>query len=206
MSGLRSVNGPTVTVGVIGNSVTLDLAQAPDGSLPRCEGEDLLEGAPFRILNGPRQIIGRGDWQGALLQVSTFRLDFSEDLSRQYKVRDSWPGAQSIGDPFVQVRKRSFADQHQLVAIEDGAFVIVADRAARYIRIDCHECQLTAGPVEKVDFGRLLVARAELLSHSLKVLTWTWYTLRDLELGYLWTDTLQQRMTALKELGREKFR
>ena len=73
--GSARVKGKTIMIGIDGGpSRTLDLAEGPDGTLPRCEGTNLLEGAPFQDPNGPRYIGGRGKGGGGLLRIFTFNL------------------------------------------------------------------------------------------------------------------------------------
>jgi hypothetical protein len=200
--GFGHVSGKTIKIGELGggNSVTLDLGKNSDGMFPRTNGYNLDEGAPFRYPNGPRVIIGRGTWGGALLRVSTFPLNFDSEVSTQVSVQNTWPGAEVVRGAFVQIMRRRAENQHQLVAIEDGAFVLVGDRQARYIRIDCCEGRLFPRPAERAELGRLLVERAELMHDQIKVLTWTWYALKELGVTYLWTDFLEGRMRLLRKM------
>ncbi|OGG65891.1 hypothetical protein A3D71_00465 [Candidatus Kaiserbacteria bacterium RIFCSPHIGHO2_02_FULL_55_20] len=195
--GCARVKRKSIMVGVDGgSSLTLDLAEGPDGSLPRCEGTNLLEGAPFQIPNGPRYIGGRGKWQGALLRISTFNLEFSPDLSGHFgMIENGWPGAETLRPPFVQLGRRRNADQHQLVAVADGKHIFVADRGSRYIKVTCKGGVLTGAPAEKAELGRLLVRRAQMHSDDPNLLRWTWHTLRRLELLGLWSGPVAQKLT-----------
>lgn len=195
--GCARIKGKTIMIGVDGGpSRTLDLAEGPDGSLPRCEGTSLLEGAPFQDPNGPRYIGGRGKWLGALLRISTFYLEFDPKLSAFFgTIQNGWPGAEMLTAAFVQVCRRTNAEQHQLVAIANGKHIFVADRGCRYIKVSCREGILTAAPAEKIELGRLLVRRAELQADNLELLRWTWHTLRQLGLLGLWSGPLADKLT-----------
>ena len=198
--GFGHTSGSTIKIGAIGYGVTLDLEADAEGKLPRIHDGKLLEAAPLQFPNGPRSIVGRGSWQGALLKISTFPLDFEPGLSTQVSVENSWPGAEVPHGAFVQVMKRQMASQYQLVAIEDAKFIIVGDRQARYIRIDCHNGRLFTRPAQRFDLGRLLVQRAELMPDQLEVLNWTWYALGQLGMRQLWPDTLGEKLRALRKL------
>lgn len=177
----------------------MDLERGPDGSLPRGEGYNLVEGAALRIPNGPRFIGGRGSWTGALLRISTFKLNFDPDRSSYFQgMVNLYPGAETLAPAFVQLGDRQHADQHQLLAIEDKESVFVADRGQRYIKVTCNAGSLSVTPALKTELGYFLVKRAEAKLYDVKSLMWTWHTLDRLHLGHLWSKVLQDRLRLLQ--------
>jgi hypothetical protein len=98
----------------------------------------------------------------------------------------------------VQMGERGDVDQHQLIALNPNDWCIVADRGHRYMRVGCRQESLYCEPAKKEELGAMLVLRARLRLTTLASLRWTWQTLRHLELGHMWTDELERRMSHLK--------
>lgn len=176
----------------------LDFRQHDD-SFPRTGNGLLLEGAPYEF-DGRQAIVGRGSWAGALLSVSTFALEFESDAGSHFPgVQNAWPGAETLHPAVVQVGGRSIVDQHQLISVAHGKFVIVADRNKRYIRVDCAEGQLSVRPARPIELAQLLKSRAELFQmDNFHALEWTRHTLENLGMRQCWTPALERRR---KELG-----
>ncbi len=176
----------------------LDFRQHAE-SYPRISNGLLLEGAPHES-EGRKAIIGRAKWPGALLSLSTFRLEFDPGVSSHIpEVQNAWSGLETLHPAFVQIGGRSTHDQHQLVAISDGKFAIVADRGKRYMRVDCKGGSLSTQSVQRVELAQLLVKRAELfLMDNAAALAWTWHTLEKLGMLQCWPRSLEERLAQLR--------
>ncbi|OGG48734.1 hypothetical protein A2704_03245 [Candidatus Kaiserbacteria bacterium RIFCSPHIGHO2_01_FULL_54_36b] len=172
-----------------------------DGSMPRLDGPKLVEGAPCHNLTGLPAIKGRGKWKGALLRISTFNLRFAEKGSSYFgPISNGWAGAEIIDGAFIQIGARNDVDQHQLVAIEDGTSIVVADRHHRYMEIWVDYGELQGGPAAKELLGSVLVARLDknLQRARHEALMWTRHTLDQIGLLSIWPERFEKRRRALE--------
>lgn len=171
--------------------------------MPRVYEGALIAGVPCHNPAGIPVIKGGGKEVVFTIGISTFSLDFDPAGSSHFgEIKNSWAGAEVIGEPFVQIGDRNSADQHQLVVVKQGQSVIVADRHCKYMMISCEGDQLIGRPAEKAELGAVLVRRLEVdlsqASHS--GLLWTWHTLRRLNLKSMWTQKLQEKFDELEQL------
>lgn len=184
--------------------VTVRLVKSPDGTVPKIIDETLLEARPCHDevatnLLGKR-LLSKGTWQGALLYINANKLWFEEHLATEFRIQNAWPGAETVTKPFLERGARGTSMREQLLAVEDGESVIVADRNGqpqnrpRYITYTCNRGALTHRPTYAYELAAGLAERALRLNLSRDGLAWTKHTLHDLDYSSAWTDELEEKM------------
>ena len=180
-----------------------------DNQHPRTKQRMLYEGLP-RVNESTQQryILPRGTWDGALLLVETRNLTFSDDaIATALDVANAWAGAEALTPAFLQLGRRTDTDQIQLVAIEKGAGVFIADQQARYVHVHNTGERLVNRDVRVEDFAWYLARRAEV--HPRKthaMLTWTFKTLERLGMLKFWTQSLATAFARLSVARQEERR
>ncbi|OGG56773.1 hypothetical protein A3D71_00470 [Candidatus Kaiserbacteria bacterium RIFCSPHIGHO2_02_FULL_55_20] len=125
----------------------------PEGGFPLHQSGNLFEAASYRLQDGTPVLMGREGWMGGILSVSTLNLRFDPSRSTYFGSRtNGWPGVDAPDRTFVQLNERSNPDQHQLIALLDGEYVVVGDRGGQYIRVDCKGGMFVASPAHWGDF------------------------------------------------------
>lgn len=146
-----------------------------------------------------KALVGRGDWRGALIHVSTSQLQFDEDRSSYFgDISGAWPGVESKGHAFIQYGERVSRHQDQIVELGNGAHAFVADQRKRYMRIDCTGGEIIVTRADKVEFAQALVSRGIQRSKTHRSLSWLRYALETMDMRHLWPDKLQKRIEQLE--------
>ena len=177
----------------------------PSHGLPRLKEKLIIEAAP-RTYAGRKCLSGRGRWTGALLHIRTLNLAFPAHKGSDFgALSNVWRGAETMNEVFGQSGQRSNPKQEQLVALDDGETVFVADANARYMGVLCRTGQLNSFPADKNALASFLARRAKAKCwNSHRALLWTYFTLERLGvLGY-WSIELANRTTSLERSSGEQ--
>jgi hypothetical protein len=201
--GCDSITGVTrgsVRIGRLndGRAVLLPMLPNPkDHSMPVAHDGNLFLAAPAWIPGQGPALMGHGNWKGGLLLLDTADLKFASEGSSDFGPFGTIPaGAEVPGGAFVQVGGRGSHEERQLLAIEDGSYVVIADHHYRYMTVWCENETMHGGPALLQDLGYTLVKRLGPQAGR-EELRWTRDRLNLLRLSSFWTSALERRLHAM---------
>ncbi len=149
----------------------------------------LVEGELF--WKNQRPYVRRKTRKQALLFLQTKDLCFSCDVSVRLPITNVWPGAETLTTLRAQAGRRNESSQAQLITIDEGTPLFVADQRAHYMQLEYVDGCLKTQWVDARLFAQYLVQRAERMPNQThQALLWTLGTLRALDCPQYWTRNL----------------
>ncbi len=169
-------------------------------SPPRYDRGLLLEARPETV-GGKKVLAARAGYEKVLVIVDVGALNFPDATSSNFKLEKAWPGAETLGDAWVQIGPRKSPIQAQGMWVSRGEIVTVADMHSQYIELSWDGVDMVTHPADPLRFARALVARARRLVTEVEwrdlrdrnqMLGWTKYAVGAVGHGVVWPDDLER--------------
>lgn len=137
----------------------------------------------------------RGSWPHAVLYIDTMCYDFENVPALRTRISNAYPGAEGIVPHVVQMGRRRDQHQKQLVVLEMGKPVYVADQHARYVAYTWDGEMVKPTTPTMRNMCDFIIAYARANCHTHPRLLWAKKNLENMGMASSWPADLAQRMS-----------